>query len=55
MSDASLGERVTDFLDSLGFEELTDDYRDEHSEAERALAETFSPLPGHLAETPCRR
>jgi hypothetical protein len=52
MPDASFGERVADFLDSLGFEELTDDYRDEHSVAERALAEAFSPLPGSLAETP---
>ena len=52
MSDSSFGERVADFLDSLGLEELTDDYREEHGEAERALAEAFSPRPGYLAETP---
>lgn len=52
MSDPSFGEQVADFLDTLGLEELTDDYRDEHGEAEHALAEAFSPLPGYLAETP---
>jgi hypothetical protein len=52
MSDESFGEQVADFLDTLGLEELTDDYRDEHSEAERALAEAFSPLPRYLAEEP---
>ena len=52
MSDESFGEQVADFLDSLGLEELTDDYRDEHRAAERALSETFSPLPRYLAEEP---
>ncbi len=52
MSEESFGAKVADFLDSLGFEELTDDYRDEHREAERALSEVFSPLPRYLAEEP---
>jgi len=52
MTDERFGERVADFLDSLGLKELTDDYREEKRGAERALSEAFSPLPRYLAEEP---
>lgn len=50
--DRGFGDRVADFLDSIGLEELTDDYRDEHRAAEGRLADAFDPLPAALAEPP---
>lgn len=51
-TERSFAGRVADFLDSIGLEELTDDYRDEHREAEAAMAEAFDPLPEALADVP---
>ncbi len=50
--EPGLRERVAETLDSLGLEELTADYRDEHRAAEDALADAFDPLPDELAELP---
>jgi len=50
--DPSFGERVADFLDSMGLEDLTDDYREENRQGDDHLAEVFEPLPAALAEVP---
>jgi hypothetical protein len=51
-SGRSFAATVADFLDSIGLEELTEDYREEHREAEAALAAAFDPLPDALAAVP---
>jgi len=48
----SLRETVADVLDSLGLEDLTDDYREQNSRGDERLAEAFDPLPDALAEVP---
>jgi hypothetical protein len=45
------GERFADFLDSIGLEELTDDYREEHRSAESNLEMAFGDVTD-LSETP---
>ena len=51
-ADDSIGERFADFLDSIGLEDLTDDYRDENDAGDERLADAFDPLPAELAEIP---
>jgi hypothetical protein len=50
--DQSVGDRLADFLDSIGLEDLTDDYRDENRAGDERLREAFDPLPEALAEVP---
>lgn len=50
--DRSVRESVAEFLDSIGLEDLTEDYREENSRGDKRLAEAFDPLPGALAEVP---
>lgn len=45
------GERFAELLDSIGFEELTADYREEHRTAESNLEAAFGDAPD-LSETP---
>lgn len=45
-------EKAADFLDRIGLEDLTDDYREENRRGDRQLAEAFDPLPDALAELP---
>lgn len=51
-SDRSLGGKFADFLDSLGLENLTDDYRDHKREADDRLDRTFEAGPEAVATTP---
>jgi len=51
-SDRSLTERAADFLDSIGLEDLTEDYRDENSRGDERLADAFGQTPDSLAELP---
>jgi len=51
-SDSSLTERAADFLDSIGLEDLTEDYRDENSRGDERLADAFCQTPNSLAELP---
>ena len=41
-SDRSLGDRFADVLDSVGLENLTDDYREHKNEADEALERAFA-------------
>ena len=50
--DRSFTEKAADFLDSIGLEDLTEDYRDENREGDDRLADAFDPLPDALAELP---
>lgn len=50
--DRSFTEKAADFLDSIGLEDLTEDYREENARGDDRLAETFDPLPDVLAELP---
>jgi hypothetical protein len=50
--DAGFREQVADFLDSIGLEDLTADYREENRAGDEALAAAFDPLPDALAEVP---
>ncbi len=50
--DQSFGDRLADFLDSIGLEDLTDDYREENQAGDERLADAFDPLPDALAEVP---
>lgn len=50
--DASFADRVADFLDSIGLEDLTADYRDENARGDERLAEGFGSTPDALAELP---
>jgi hypothetical protein len=50
--DRSFSEKAADFLDSLGLEDLTDDYREENRTGDERLAEAFDPLPDALADVP---
>jgi hypothetical protein len=50
--ERSFAESVADFLDSIGLEDLTDDYREENGRGDDRLAEAFDPLPDALAEVP---
>jgi hypothetical protein len=50
-NDDDFGDRFADFLDSIGLEELTADYREEHRAAERNLETAFEDAPD-LSETP---
>ena len=51
-SEQSLTERAADFLDSIGLEDLTDDYREENSQGDDRLAAAFDPKSPVLAEVP---
>lgn len=48
----SFRETVADVLDSLGLEDLTDDYREENRRGDERLAGAFDPLPDALAAVP---
>ncbi|WP_420182214.1 hypothetical protein ACNO8S_15110 [Haloarcula sp. KBTZ06] len=50
--DDSLTDQVHNFLDGLGFADLTPDYRDERDAANDTIDEAFDPLPDELAEDP---
>ncbi|WP_435186130.1 hypothetical protein, partial [Halobellus sp. EA9] len=50
--DRSFTERAADFLDSIGLEDLTEDYREVNNAGDDRLADAFDPLPGTLAEVP---
>lgn len=50
--DETLRERFAGFLDSLGLENLTADYRDEKRQADEKLEAAFDPLPEMLANQP---
>lgn len=50
--DRSFTEKASDFLDSIGLEDLTEDYREENGRGDDRLAEQFDPLPSALAEVP---
>lgn len=50
--DRSLSERFADFLDGLGLENLTDDYREHKREVDGALESTFESGPAAIAGTP---
>jgi len=51
-NDRSFRESVADFLDSIGLEDLTEDYREENNRGDGRLAEVLDPLPDALAEVP---
>jgi hypothetical protein len=51
-SDQSFMEKAADFLDSIGLEDLTEDYREENSQGDDRLAAAFDPKPQALAEVP---
>lgn len=51
-SDRSISERAADFLDSIGLEDLTEDYRDENTRGDERLADAFGQTPDSLAELP---
>ncbi|WP_336325609.1 hypothetical protein [Halovenus sp. HT40] len=51
-SDRSLGGKFADVLDSLGLENLTDDYRDHKREADDRLERAFEVGPKAVATTP---
>jgi hypothetical protein len=50
--DKSFADKAADFLDSIGLEDLTDDYREENRAGDDRLADAFDPLPDALAEPP---
>ncbi|MBB6646558.1 hypothetical protein [Halobellus ruber] len=50
--DRSFTERAADFLDSIGLEDLTEDYREENNAGDDRLADAFDPLPDALADVP---
>lgn len=51
-SERSLGDKFADALDSLGLENLTDDYREYKREADEALDRAFETGPDAVAATP---
>lgn len=51
-TDRSLGDRFADFLDSVGLENLTDDYREQKREADEALERAFDDDTERLATVP---
>jgi hypothetical protein len=51
-TDRSLGDRFADFLDSVGLEDLTDDYREHKREADEALEDAFADDTEQLATVP---
>jgi len=51
-TDRSLGDRFADFLDSVGLENLTDDYREQKREADKALERAFGGDTERLATVP---
>lgn len=51
-TDPSLGDRFADFLDSVGLENLTDDYREHKDEADEALERAFAGDTEDLAAVP---
>ena len=51
-TDRSLGDRFADFLDSVGLEDLTDDYREHKREADEALENAFADDTEQLATVP---
>jgi len=50
--ERSFTESIAEFLDRIGLEDLTDDYREENGRGDDRLAEAFDPLPDALAEVP---
>ena len=50
--ERSLGDRFSDFLDSIGLENLTDDYREDKREADDKLERAFETGPDELAVAP---
>ncbi|ERH09572.1 MAG: hypothetical protein J07HX64_01331 [halophilic archaeon J07HX64] len=51
-TDSSLGDQFSDFLDSVGLENLTDDYREHKHEADEALERAFDGDTEQLATVP---
>ncbi|MFB6252693.1 MAG: hypothetical protein ABEI27_13605 [Halobellus sp.] len=51
-NEKSFTEKAADFLDSIGLEDLTEDYRTENNAGDERLADAFDPLPDALAEVP---
>ncbi len=51
-NDTSFTDKAADFLDRIGLEDLTEDYREENDAGDDRLAEAFDPLPDVLAKAP---